>query len=368
MSGAIWGNPLVSGFQINKDDPTDPSVLSNLNNWSKQDMADNLDIKYDSSSRTNIYSYNMVAGKFEGLYYEFPVERNTWYTFRMILNGSFEERNRTGTHMWVAVCNSLPEAKYFEDQFDVAIEKSRIVPNEPNIVLLHFYSGDMDSVYFWIDMAACTDAQKASFNIRRIECGTHDHAYTSMFWLQHPMSVNGYFGEDEYDDAYTFNIVAVSGGAWACSLTDSTYTHHIYMLSGNEFKVLTVYVSESGFVSSSEVHSSPITIKGRTYHICHLSWGNIGPGTDGYVDIWETSYFALEDFPSDDDIYFKLSELVRTSAQYVSAYWYLVNEYTKHRLYNELGVESGAISSSEIDEMFKDYTVDSVAFAPKYDY
>lgn len=342
MSGAIWGTPLVlNGLDTHSDAYSAAVGISDLNNWSKRSL-ENLAIDYDSSTRTNTFSYKMGYGSYEAFYYEFPVEHDTWYQLNMTVCGSFEEEiNRPGTHMWVAVCNTIPDTTYFDLQFSTAEAKFLVLPYKTNNISLDVFTKDLDKVYLWIDMSACTDKKTADFIITSISF--RKDTGDPIHYAQKPFNLNILGGD-------VWNFIAVEPGAWFYSVFDDHKTHHVYFLAGNEFKLLEFQDADSsGTIPHKEYHSIKVTVKGRTYYALYLS------RTVDSVCPFPTEYCKLSELPSDEYFYERLSEYVLNEAPYDRG-----DVLGFLALRNLLSANSGDVNVDldDLKAMLKGYTVE----------
>lgn len=343
MSGSIWGIPLIAGVSL--DEAIENKHLADLRNWDQLYVRDKpVDIVYEQSSRTNFFSYEMLYHANEAFVYEFPVEPNTNYSFYARIYGDFTEENNDYDHVTIAVCTDMPQNTGLINQSDIILAERVVNPGRRQNYLQRFNSGDLTSVYLVIHMAGATDGEVATFEIDNLAC-MKDLNIGDPIWAQKPRWINGY-------DDDSVNMMAVSSeGAWVYSCIDQSRTHHLYFLSGNEFKVL-VFLTDTvtGFINKQEFYSTPIVVQGETYHACHANWPNVS-----WVDIWTSEY--VEDEPSDDtiakrlsddEIYLKLSRWVREEEPYD-----IGDLYSKDMLKSYLKLDDSAI-----DDMFKDYTVD----------
>lgn len=340
MSGIIWGKPLVCAHDTT-DFEHSMYAICDLNNWIKTSYISSVKIDYDASTRTNTFAYRMVSGH-EKMYYKLSVEPDTYYRFTAKMTGNFTENNVPGRYMWVMVCSDiLPEA-YIEEMTDPPIiVKERIKANYLKQYELEFYSESYDSVYLYLDFSAVTDFSSPTYVVSAISCNkiTSDPIH----YAQKPFNLNILGGD-------VWNFIAVEPGAWFYSIFDSRKTHHTYFLSGNEFKLLEFQDADgNGVIPHKEYHSTSITIEGRQYYSLHLS------RTVDSVCPFPTKYYLIDEFPSDEQIYLKLTDYVLNWIPYdrgdVLGLW---------ALRNLLSANSGdvTVDIDDLKAMLKGYTVE----------
>ena len=104
----------------------------------------------------NHVSGQMISGNYEKLYYKIDCGANTPGIFTLSCYGTWTEKNRTGTHAWIAVCSQVPASRYIEDQSNIVINKVQVTPGG-GTYRVPFNSGNNETVYLVIDYAAMTD-------------------------------------------------------------------------------------------------------------------------------------------------------------------------------------------------------------------
>lgn len=347
-----WKNDPESVY---KEQAKSGQGMTDLNNWIKHDMPNDMPITYIPEAIENRFTYTMQSGKYERMYYKVDVKPNTRYMFTIFIGGEFEEGiDRPGTCTRVGVCRYMMGDGYVEDMIDA---ESAIIVNR------HFMSCDYNNateafmdfttdaderitwVYLFIDFSAIKNNTTVSFRIRHIFCRPAEEE--SILWLQKPTVTDS-------PSELTDNYMLVSPGAWAYSIVDALHNHHLFMLSGNEFKVriLTSFLNTSPTTKyeldgQRELHSEPIVINGKTYHAVHYS-----------VAAWTVSLFFVNGYfpklPSDDHIYEVLSHYVDNEQPYEH-----YKLYTKKDLYEYLGVNDGNTSASELNKLLEGYIVDA---------
>ena len=88
---------------------------------------------------------------------------------------------------------------------------------------------------------------------------------TPISYAQKPFNLNILGGD-------VWNFIAVEPGAWFYSVFDDHKIHHMFLLSGNEFKLLEFQDADgNGVIPHKEYYSAPIVVKGKRYHSLYLS-------------------------------------------------------------------------------------------------
>lgn len=324
--------------------------VCDLNNWDKRGMPGSLSITYNSAAIENTFTYTMQDGQYERMYYPLQVEPNTTYLFSLFIGGEFEEgKNSSGCLTHVGVCRYMLPNEYIEhmstDSPAIIADRhfSSTYYDNPAETFMEFTTDSNTTVVFlFIDFAAITNGDTVSFRIMHIQC--RPAGEDSILWAKKPMEINS-------PDEESYNYMAVSPGAWAYSIVDALRRHHLFMLSGNEFKVriLTSRLHDGDYELSGqrELHSEPVVVGGKTYHAVHYFLSNYYTVSLFFVNQYRAK------MPSDDAIYETLSRYV-TSAQPYDHY----KLYTKKDLYRYLGVNDGNSTESEIDDLLDGYIVD----------
>lgn len=311
---------------------------------------DDTGIDYDPKTKTNRFSCIMLPNKIERLYYKFDLEPDKDYMFSTIFQGSYNINPEHGNYLRLMVTRDILD----DDDpcefgaFDEEVQKKVVNyceimdPKRSMLYGVPFNSGSSPFVYLYIDFHPAVDDEAASFEFKNIRCGLAAHP--GLFYMNGPIYVNS--ENDYYYEAgdSISNIAIAYPGAWVWSFYYSaTKEHHIFALSGNEFKLVYVNTSyNNGYQFTVEVKSEPIDINGRTYHKVHKRWTDI-PSPD------IISYSPTE-YMSDDEIFSRLSEYVKREDPSNYYYYTVLDEDT---VYISLGVTIGAVSADDVPSLFR---------------
>jgi len=309
---------------------------------------DDTGIDYDPKTKTNRFSCIMLPKKIERLYYKFDLEPDTDYMFSTIFQGSYKINPDRGNYLRLMVTRDILD----DDDpcefgaFDEAAQ-AKVVnycdiynPKRSELYGVPFNSGSSPFVYLYIDFHPAVDDEAATFEFKNVRCGLA--ADPGICYIKGPIYLNA---ETEYyyetgDSIY--NIAIAYPGAWIWSFYyRHTNEHHVFALSGNEFKLVSVNTTvNEGYQYTIEAKSEPIDIKGRTYHKVHKCWA-ASPDLISYIP---------PKLISDDDIYARLSEFVKREDP---SNYYFYDVLDEDLVNISVGVTKGAVKASDVPSLFR---------------
>ena len=131
--------------------------LSDLRNWTKHAMP-------SVTVGANTLSGQMKSGNYERLSYKVQTGKNRNGVFRLSFSGTVvdgDTGSQVGHHTFIAVCTSVFSG-YIENAGNKVINKTQV--SGSGTYTVPFNSGDNDSVYLVIDLAAVKDGNMIDFN------------------------------------------------------------------------------------------------------------------------------------------------------------------------------------------------------------